>query len=88
MIPDMGFEDVETEALLTIQQNLLKGLSVVAKHLEAGTFDVSAKEGSAPPSESGYLTLVLLLGVEDELESRIIGFNRVLDLDLISAAVK
>ncbi len=74
-----GYEEAPTEALLVIQSNLVSGLGLVAKHVEAGTFKMSAKEGSAPPSQSGLLTIALLLGVEDELESRILGFKRVLD---------
>ena len=78
-----GLENTSTEALLVIQNNLLKGLGLVASHLEAGTFNDHVKEGAAPPAQSGWLTLMMLLGVEDELESRILGFERVLDLDLI-----
>lgn len=80
----MGFEETSTEALLVIQGNLFSGLGIVAKHLEDGKFNVSAKEGAAPPAQSGCLTLWLLLGVEDELESRILGFERMLDLRLVS----
>ena len=76
-------EEATTEVLLAIQENLLKGLGVVAERLAAGTFHTSAKEGSAPPSQSGALTLILLLGVEDELESRIRGFKRALDPKLM-----
>lgn len=78
-----GYEHVSTEALLEIQDNLLRGLAVVAGHFDAGTADVSKKAGAAPPSQSGHLTLWFLLGVEDELESRVRGFKRSLDLDLI-----
>lgn len=72
----MGFEKATTAVLLQTQRNLLSGLSLVAKHLEEGTFEISLKEGSAPPSQAGCLTLALLLSVEDELESRILGFKR------------
>jgi len=71
-----GRSTASTETLLDIQRNLLKGLGLVGEHLAAGTFKVSKKEGSAPPSQSGWLTLTLLLGVEDELEARIRGFQR------------
>lgn len=74
-----GHEDVSTEVLLVIQSNLLKGLGIVAEHLAAGTFEVSKKEGAAPPSQSGCLTVILLLGIEDELEARILGFQRTID---------
>jgi hypothetical protein len=75
---DMDSE-VSTESLLEIQSNLLKGLENVAGHLAAGTFEVSKKEGSAPPSQSGWLGLILLLNIEDELECRIRGFKRTID---------
>jgi len=74
-----GHEDESTETLLVLQRNLLSGLKLVAQHIEAGTFEVSKKEGSAPPSQSGWLTIVLLMGVEDELESRVLGFQRAID---------
>jgi hypothetical protein len=77
-----GFEDNSTETLLEIQNNLLNGLSTVAKHIEAGTFTVSKKEGAAPPSQSGNLTLIFLLRVEDELENRIRDFKRSIDPQL------
>ena len=80
----MGFEEVSTEALLVIQENLFNGLAIVAKHLEAGTFNVAAKDGSAPPAQSGTLTISLLLGVEDVLEARIRGFKRSIDPQLFA----
>lgn len=79
----MSFEDNDTEALLLIQKNLIDGLDVVAKHFEAGTAEVSEKPGAVPPSQAGWLTLVLLVGVEDELEARIWGFQRSVDPKLI-----
>jgi hypothetical protein len=78
----MGFENASTEDLLVIQGNLFEGLAIVAKHLAAGTFKASAKDGAAPPSQSGTLTLSLLLGVEDELEGRVLGFKRSIDPQL------
>lgn len=75
----MGFEDSTTEVLTIIRSNLLNDLEIIGEHVSAGTFKVSKKEGSAPPSQAGWLTLVLLLGVEDELEGRIKGFERALD---------
>ncbi len=79
----MDYRKAATEVLLQIQRNLIDGLAIVAKHLDEGTAGVSKKEGSAPPVESGWLTLVLLVGVEDELESRIRGFKRSVDPKLI-----
>lgn len=82
-VKDIG--KASDEALLAIRDNLLKGLELVGKHLEAGTFKVAVKEGSAPPSEGGWLTLTLLLDVEDELESRIRGYQRRVDPRSITA---
>lgn len=79
----MGFEEASTEDLLTTQKNLLDGLGLVGQHIQAGTFKLAVKEGSAPPSQSGWLTLILLMGVEDELEARILGFKRTVDPNLI-----
>lgn len=79
-----GFENASTEELMTIRDNLDRGLAALAAHLKAGTFKVSKKEGSAPPAESGWLTLALLLGVEDELEVRVRGFQRILDPKLLA----
>jgi hypothetical protein len=76
------FARASTEDLLVIQENLFNGLAIVAKHLESGTFKVSAKDGAAPPAQSGTLTLSLLLGVEDELEARVLGFKRSIDPQL------
>jgi hypothetical protein len=78
------FAKASTEALLVIQNNLFEGLAIIAKHLDAGTFNVSVKTGAAPPSQSGNLTLSLLLGVEDELEARILGFKRSIDPQLFA----
>ena len=46
--------------------------------------NVSKKEGAAPPSQSGWLTLILLVGIEDELEARIKGFERVIDPKMLT----
>lgn len=78
-----GFAEASTEDLLVIQENLFAGLALVAKHLEAGTFKVAAKDGAAPPDQAGTLTLSLLLELEDELEGRIRGFKRSIDPSLI-----
>lgn len=50
-----------------LRDNLLDGLSRVAGHLEAGTFDVVGAKGKAPPRESGCLTLILLVAVNERL---------------------
>lgn len=64
-----GVAAASEEALLVIRNNLLDGLSRVAEHLEAGTFDVVGERGKAPPSQSGWLTLVLLGAVNERLEA-------------------
>jgi hypothetical protein len=74
-----GHEDVSTEALLVIQSNLLNGLEVVGQSIAAGTFHKAAKAGACTPAEFGHLPLWLLLGIEDELEARIPGFQRTID---------
>jgi hypothetical protein len=78
-----GHEDVATETLLVIQENLINGLKIVAGHFIAGTQNASKKVGATPPSQFGHLVLALLLGVEDELESRILGFQRTVDPKLL-----
>ena len=79
-----GHEDADTEVLLALRDNLVSGLQVVAGHFERGTAEISKKEGAAPPSQSGWLTLILLLGIEDELETRVRGFERAISPKLIS----
>lgn len=78
-----GFGDTETDVLLGIRDNLIKGFELLGRHEAAGTFHVSKKEGSASPAVAGWLTMVFLLGIEDELETRIRGFERFLDLKLL-----
>ncbi|RKR92637.1 hypothetical protein BDK92_7079 [Micromonospora pisi] len=65
-----GFEAASTETLHTIRANLLAGLDRVAGHLAAGTFHRVGPKGSAPPAQSGLLTLALLEGVDAELAHR------------------
>jgi hypothetical protein len=59
-----------TEALTTIQGNLLAGLSRIAEHVDAGTFHTVGDKGKAPPAQSGQTTLALLHVVEAELTER------------------
>lgn len=66
----MGFADSSTAALLAIRENLLGGLDLVAGHVAAGTFTTVGSKGSAPPCQSGQLTMVLLAGVDAELAVR------------------
>jgi hypothetical protein len=65
-----GFEKASAETLRVIEQNLLAGLTRVAGTIVDGTFHTCGPKGSAPPSQSGQLTLVLLDGVRSELATR------------------
>lgn len=65
-----GFAKADTGTLLTIRDNLLRGLDEVAAAINAGTFETVGERGAAPPSQSGQTTLALLAGVEAELKSR------------------
>jgi hypothetical protein len=66
----MSFGDAPTAVLVTVRENLLHGLDLVAKHIAAGTFTVIAPGRASPPSQSGHLTLALLRGVDAELANR------------------
>lgn len=60
-----------TENLLSIRENLLKGLDKVAEHIENGTLDVGDPEKKInPPRAGGELTLMLLVRVNEELDKR------------------
>jgi hypothetical protein len=65
-----GFEHASQETLAVLRCNLLAGLDNVAASLAAGTFHVCGPKGSAPPAQSGHLTLALLDGVVAELNRR------------------
>lgn len=66
----MGFANAPTAVLLTIRDNLLRGLDEVAGHVDAGTFTTIAPGKSTPPSQSGQLTRILLEELEAELSTR------------------
>lgn len=66
-----GLENEDTETLLIIEANLLRGLDLVAASLDDGTFDVAREKGSAPPSEGGQITLGMLRTVRAELATRV-----------------
>jgi len=66
----MSLATTPTDVLLTIRENLLKGLDRVAEHITAGTLDVIPAGKSSPPAQSGQLTLVLLSAVDAELTTR------------------
>jgi hypothetical protein len=65
-----GLKNANTDALLVIRDNLLKGLDKVAEHLENGTLDVSPGEKQNPPRAGGELTLMLLTVVNSILDER------------------
>ena len=65
-----GFAAADTATLTTIRTNLLAGLDQVAASIQAGTFHTVGPKGSAPPSQSGHLTMALLNGVNAELARR------------------
>jgi hypothetical protein len=80
----MSFDNASVETLYATRDRLLAGLDKVAERIAAGTFHVSVKEGQAPPSQAGQLTLSLLLQVEDALEAMVPGYQRVVPLDLVA----
>jgi len=66
----MSFADATTATLVAIRLNLLRGLDLVAGHIDDGTFETIAAGKASPPSQSGHLTLALLAGVDAELAQR------------------
>lgn len=56
--------------LLSTRNSLLEGLECVGAHISAGTFHKVGEKGKAPPSQSGALTLALLVEVNHELVNR------------------
>jgi hypothetical protein len=66
-----GFENYDDETLRIIEANLLRGLDRVADSIANGTFTLVGEKGSAPPCEGGQITLILLRGVQAELDSRL-----------------
>lgn len=67
---DKGFSDCSDEILLSLRQNLINGLDEVAKTIDNGTFKKPGTKGAAPPSQSGQITLALLVGIQEELDRR------------------
>jgi hypothetical protein len=67
---ESGFSSKSTESLFKIRANLLSGLEKVDKSLDDETFEIAGEKGSAPPSQSGRLTLGLLLRVQEVLTER------------------
>jgi hypothetical protein len=68
--PLTGWERYTTAVLETTRARLLSGLDLVAGHVDAGTQHVIGHKGEAPPTQSGWLTLILLDGVDAELARR------------------
>jgi hypothetical protein len=65
-----GFDRCDTDTLHVVRGSLLAGLDKVAASIDAGTFHDVGPKGAAPPSQSGNLTLALLVGVNQELDRR------------------
>jgi hypothetical protein len=66
----MSFADTSTETLLMLRDNLAAGMDRVAASISDGTFHAIAPGKSSPPSQSGHLTLALLVAVDTELTRR------------------
>ena len=62
--------DASNGTLLILRDNLLVGLDRVSASLEDGTFHKIGKKGEAPPSQSGTLTLGMLVSVNNTLVAR------------------
>jgi hypothetical protein len=69
-VPVTGFQSYPTPVLEGVRANLLRGLDLVAAHLDAGTFETIPAGRACPPCQSGHLTLILLGGVDAELARR------------------
>jgi hypothetical protein len=65
-----GLTTTSTENLLVIRDNLLSGLDKVAEHVDAGTLDVAPGPKVNPPRGAGTLTLLLLMRVNEILDTR------------------
>lgn len=66
----MSWADVATPTLHQIRGNLLRGVDRLAEHLDAGTLDVIPLGRSSSPRQAGYITVILLDGVDAELNRR------------------
>jgi hypothetical protein len=64
------FSRYNDSTLLSTRDSLLDGLEKVGKSIANGTFNFVGDNGKAPPSQSGSLTLALLVEVNLELVSR------------------
>jgi nucleoside-diphosphate-sugar epimerase len=66
-----GFAGASTASLLLTRGRLLEGLERVAESLHDGSFHAVGPKGEAPPSQSGQLTLGLLVRCDEELAYRV-----------------
>jgi hypothetical protein len=66
----MSWADTPTPVLLRLRGNLLRGLDMLAEHLDAGTLDMIQPGKASTPREGGHLTLMLLDGIDTELAER------------------
>lgn len=65
-----GFTSKDTKTLLKVRKNLLQGLTEVQKSILDGSFNTVGTKGGAPPSQSGQLTLALLIEIQHVLTDR------------------
>lgn len=64
------FKKYSDSVLLSTRNSLLEGLERVGASISAGTFHEVGLKGQAPPSQSGQMTLALLVEVNHELVNR------------------
>jgi len=65
-----GWTSAPTETLLDIRANLNRGLALVYQHIEAGDAHDIHPGHSSSPADAGFITWILLEGVEAELARR------------------
>lgn len=67
----MGIAEADTDTLLALRRNLLRGLDWVAEHAATGTLHTVPAGRSTPPAASGWLVVILLELVDAELAARV-----------------
>lgn len=65
-----GWTNATTEMLLATRERLLHGLKLVHDHVAAGDAHEIHPGHSSAPIQAGFITLILLEGVEAELTRR------------------
>ena len=65
-----GFSGATTEVLLSTRERLLRGITRVGEHVKAGTAHVIGTKGGCSPVQGGYITLGLLVRLDEELAHR------------------